>query len=636
MNGRVFDGQIARAIAPDDRAREERLKATARALVTAVRDGLVRDGAVRLHGFGTFRLRPVAARRGRHPRTGEPIDIPAGWRVMFRPAKALRERIEPDQAPALPIGEPHASREAMLAASAAAAAHNTGRSAGRIPAEGVASLRPPEPERAAAAAMPEAKLSVQGPIPAGPGSDLEADSRVTRSPAALTRARAANEPPPNESAPIEPGSVETPDVPSEKASATPARRSGWRSALLILLVLVVLGLAWLFRPGPPPAPPVAEEPAPARPDQASAGAVNGGQRAINRGEAGPAVTRENSATDTERTSATETGIAETGAGETSTAETSAAEPSAAEPSTAEPSAAEPSAAEPSTAETRAAGTDTADMGSAGTGTAETSTAETTTGKLESVADGDRLDETPVTGTTAADAPDVPAPSVGVRTTARIATPATGASAEAPAGDSAPAVVSEAGDAGTGITATAQGATADTADTAASQGESGAATSERAATGSGTVAEDAANMGVADGSPYFSGRDHTVRAGDTLWDLADRNYVNPYYWPHIWNHNGDIANPDRLEVRQGLWLPTLEGEPQALTEADRRSIAEGYLRLYRFFLEQGDANPQYALVGVRYFDASVMPDRLRGTAAGRPGDTLAAAFHARLEAEFPLE
>ena len=115
MNGRVFDGQIARAIAPDDRAREERLKATARALVTAVRDGLVRDGAVRLHGFGTFRLRPVAARRGRHPRTGEPIDIPAGWRVMFRPAKALRERIEPDQAPALPIGEPHASREAMLA-----------------------------------------------------------------------------------------------------------------------------------------------------------------------------------------------------------------------------------------------------------------------------------------------------------------------------------------------------------------------------------------------------------------------------------------------------------------------------------------------------------------------------------------
>jgi hypothetical protein len=105
---------------------------------------------------------------------------------------------------------------------------------------------------------------------------------------------------------------------------------------------------------------------------------------------------------------------------------------------------------------------------------------------------------------------------------------------------------------------------------------------------------------------------------------------------MWNHNAGIANPDRLEVRQGLWLPSLEGDPRSLTEADRRSIAEGYLRLYRFFREQGDANPQYALVGVRYFDASVLPDRLRGTGAGHPGDTLAAIFQARLEAGFPLD
>jgi hypothetical protein len=147
---------------------------------------------------------------------------------------------------------------------------------------------------------------------------------------------------------------------------------------------------------------------------------------------------------------------------------------------------------------------------------------------------------------------------------------------------------------------------------------------------------AADEGAAESGPYFQGRDYTVRSGDTLWDLADRQYVNPYYWPHIWNHNTDIENPDRLEVRQGLWLPTLEGEPRSLTEADRRSIAEGYLLLYRFFREQGDANPQYALVGVRYFDASVLPERLRGTAAGYPGDTLAAVFQARLEAEFPLD
>ena len=58
--------------------------------------------------------------------------------------------------------------------------------------------------------------------------------------------------------------------------------------------------------------------------------------------------------------------------------------------------------------------------------------------------------------------------------------------------------------------------------------------------------------------------------------------------------------------------------------------------YRFFREQGDANPQYALVAVRYFDASVLPERLRHTAAGYPGDTLTAVFQARLQSEFPLD
>ena len=137
------------------------------------------------------------------------------------------------------------------------------------------------------------------------------------------------------------------------------------------------------------------------------------------------------------------------------------------------------------------------------------------------------------------------------------------------------------------------------------------------------------------TPWFDGRSYSVRPGDTLWDLSDAHYVNPYYWPHIWNHNGELANPDRIEIDQVLWLPTLEGEPRSLTAADRRSIAEGYLRLYRLWRDTGAANPQYALVGVRYFDPSVLPPELKNDpAAGRPTDALAAAFAALLEAEFP--
>lgn len=538
MSGRIFDGRIAQEIAPDDRARQDRLKATARTLVTAVRDGLVRDGLVRLHGFGTFRLRPVAARRGRHPRTGEPIDIPAGWRVMFRPAKALRERIEPDRAPALPIGEPYASREAMLAASPAGTAQSGRRGAGRIPAEGPAVPRPDEPERAAAAAMREPRRSVHGPIPPGPTpshppepADLEADSRVTRSPAALTRALAANEPSPSEPPKSEPLAA-GPDTRPKAATDAPATGRGYRSALLVLLVLLLAGLVWLVRPGDDPAPPVADESEPSTPEQVPTDDGNGIQ---------DIATTAGSSRDAENAAAT--------ADATSSADEGEKSPAAEIPA-------------PSTA-----------------GTANTDD-------------------------------DVLAPLSGAGGDAR------SASADAQTDD-------------TGAVKAGDAAAAGSESAAADDGVTGSA--ETLATPA-----DAAETATVEGGPYFRGRDHTVRRGDTLWDLADRHYVNPYYWPHIWQHNADITDPDRLEVRQGLWLPTLEGDPRSLTEADRRSIAEGYLLLYRFFREEGDANPQYALVGVRYFDPSVLPERLRDTAAGHPGDTLAAAFQARLETEFPLD
>ncbi len=36
--------------------------------------------------------------------------------------------------------------------------------------------------------------------------------------------------------------------------------------------------------------------------------------------------------------------------------------------------------------------------------------------------------------------------------------------------------------------------------------------------------------------------HLVRRGDTLWDLCDRYYGNPWQWPRIWSYNSQVANP----------------------------------------------------------------------------------------------
>lgn len=46
-----------------------------------------------IYGFGTFTVKPTDARTGRNPQTGEPMDIPAGKRVKFNLAKALKDAL---------------------------------------------------------------------------------------------------------------------------------------------------------------------------------------------------------------------------------------------------------------------------------------------------------------------------------------------------------------------------------------------------------------------------------------------------------------------------------------------------------------------------------------------------------------
>lgn len=56
---------------------------------------------IELRGFGSFRVRERGARRGRNPKTGDPVDIPAKRVPYFKPGKELKELIneENDFAP---------------------------------------------------------------------------------------------------------------------------------------------------------------------------------------------------------------------------------------------------------------------------------------------------------------------------------------------------------------------------------------------------------------------------------------------------------------------------------------------------------------------------------------------------------
>lgn len=49
------------------------------------------NGTAKLKGFGTFTVKETAARVGRNPRTGEPVNIAASHKVAFKAAKNLKE-----------------------------------------------------------------------------------------------------------------------------------------------------------------------------------------------------------------------------------------------------------------------------------------------------------------------------------------------------------------------------------------------------------------------------------------------------------------------------------------------------------------------------------------------------------------
>jgi DNA-binding protein HU-beta len=72
-------------------------KATAdralRALLAAIRTSLKRGQPVTLVGFGTFAITRRKARRGKNPRTGQPMNVAGGKAPRFRPSKELKRAL---------------------------------------------------------------------------------------------------------------------------------------------------------------------------------------------------------------------------------------------------------------------------------------------------------------------------------------------------------------------------------------------------------------------------------------------------------------------------------------------------------------------------------------------------------------
>ena len=64
------------------------------AVFTVLGDVMASGDKLQLSGFGTFETKERAARTGHNPRTGEEIAIAAATIPVFKPGKALKDKVD--------------------------------------------------------------------------------------------------------------------------------------------------------------------------------------------------------------------------------------------------------------------------------------------------------------------------------------------------------------------------------------------------------------------------------------------------------------------------------------------------------------------------------------------------------------
>ena len=89
MNKAELINAVAAAADVSKKDAEAVITATFDAITAALKEG----DKVQLVGFGSFEVKPRAARMGRNPKTTEALEIPASKVPVFKAGKALKDAI---------------------------------------------------------------------------------------------------------------------------------------------------------------------------------------------------------------------------------------------------------------------------------------------------------------------------------------------------------------------------------------------------------------------------------------------------------------------------------------------------------------------------------------------------------------
>ena len=85
--------ELIAAMAEQTQLSKKDAEAALKAFVDVVSAELKKGGKVQLVGFGTFEVSERAARTGKNPQTGEPMEIKASKAPKFKAGKALKDQL---------------------------------------------------------------------------------------------------------------------------------------------------------------------------------------------------------------------------------------------------------------------------------------------------------------------------------------------------------------------------------------------------------------------------------------------------------------------------------------------------------------------------------------------------------------
>lgn len=105
--------------------------------------------------------------------------------------------------------------------------------------------------------------------------------------------------------------------------------------------------------------------------------------------------------------------------------------------------------------------------------------------------------------------------------------------------------------------------------------------------------------------------HVVKSGDTLWDICQTYYADPYVWPRVWSYNPNISNPhwiypgDEVQLAPpGLgnldaeMTPAGAEESPMVRQSAARSLAGGLLHRNRAYVDSAELEKSGVLSGSR--------------------------------------